>query len=577
MGFKDTLKKIDIFGEAKKLTIQGEETHKTYMGAVCAISFILVLIASTMYYGMQYLTRLQNPTIVEQELYNDPSPDLDFTELNFILSITGKIDGNVVKPGELMRTVDIKFAEGSRFTNTTENSVKEKQEIETPIACTQENFEINGDNVIAEPQFSDLTLSVCKDTKNGTKPIVLSGGTEQDTAKKFFVVEIGPCTRDCRPDAASLISEKGLEITVGYAHASVDGTNYEKPIQFIFQSTIKFDCYQSLSYRRKYYMRLIQVETTHGLLDDQSTTKRAAEFDSEFVEDRKREPLDPYISLEFYSGHHSSLYSRTYIKLADVLGTIGGVSTAITTVIAILYGAYNSMSLKIHLINNTILYKETNINMKLRTKELPKFFATKLSMTIGCCQGCFSAQTILKTTLFFSGNVRIYQYLDINRIVENIRDIRVFKKIFLNEIQEKMIYKLERDSLRIDGDVDYFNLEVNTDSEDDDDEEEEEEEELKINKSKVSQEEATDPSKSNSEGVVKELQQRESFLTNSKTNKSGLDKKKKKKESALEKKDTFLSKLTRKSTMNLNDRKNQFFLEFFKFLIKSSISDFLNF
>lgn len=452
MGFKDTIKKLDIFGKPKGLTIEGEETHKTYMGVVCAFTFLFSLIFAGIYFLLQWVNRYDNPVVKVKGTYAENAPKLNLTELDFIFSITGYIGENVVKPTELGRIVNVSISKGARTTNTTENSVTTSYVSAPAVPCSEDHFLVREENLIAEPQFADLTLSVCR---NPEEDIMLEGQSAEVSSKKFVRISVGPCTQNCRADAQSLINDKGLRITFGFNQASVDETNFDYPYKHIYQTNLEFDCYDTRQYKRKYFMVKTNVMTEQGWFTVTNRTNSVLNFETEFVEDRKRNSDEDYLVMEFYASHNGLNVTRSYTTLSDTLSLIGGIATSLTTGIGIIYGIYNGLSLKIHLINRTILKSANGKGVKLYAYHLPKIFLCKASNALGICGGCFSEHTKLKMTLFFSGNLRVYQYLDINNIVQNIRDIKLFKKIFLNSEQEYLLNKIEQDTLLMEGATDY--------------------------------------------------------------------------------------------------------------------------
>jgi hypothetical protein len=503
-GFANTLKKIDIFGMPRPLSIQGEETHKTYLGAVFAISFIFCIVFASIYYGLAYRKRADNPTIKAEENFLDPAPELVFRDKNFFVSLTGYIGGNVVKPDELLKTVNITFAVGERITDIFENSVTEILQGDGNLAvpCTPEHFQIKVDtgdnefeyqNLISEPHFSDFTLGVCPnivgepdEAGNPTKKsITLTGISEAQPEQRFVRIIVAPCKVDCRPDADTLLSEKGLKLVLGYAQASVNEKNFYYPYKHLFLSNIEYNCYQARFYKRKYYMKRVTVETQYEeWFQAKEKSKQAIKFSHTFVEDKVRVGDDsPFIELDFYTTNKEDYVVRKYISLSDTLSLIGGVASAISSIIAIVYGIYNSFSMKIHLINHTVLKNDIHNKYRLSSANLPKIFLCKICIGMKVCTGCFSQETKVKTTLFFSGSLRVFQYLDIKSVVENIRDVRVFKNIFLNKHQKKILNTIERETLLLDENADYFNLGLDLgDSESESDLSDSDSEEEQLNK-----------------------------------------------------------------------------------------------
>ena len=105
--------------------------------------YLIALIYSALLYLMKFSVRHEHPEVKTKIQFLKNSPRLNFKKLNFLFSITGFIDGHVVEPKELLKTVKVTIQVGERYINQL-NKIQEKVTSFGARPCTESDFVING-------------------------------------------------------------------------------------------------------------------------------------------------------------------------------------------------------------------------------------------------------------------------------------------------------------------------------------------------------------------------------------------------------------------------------------------------
>jgi hypothetical protein len=187
MRIGNTAKKADIFGTSRGFSIAGQNKYKTKVGFFCTVFYVIALLYSVFLYLVKFGDRDEHPEVKSKIKFLRNSPRLNFKKLNFIFSITGFIDGNAVKPKELLQTVKVTIQVGERYLNQ-QNKISEQVRSFGARPCIEEDFVVNGYNLLESAQFSDITQSVC--SKNGE---IIVDGEGLQAEKRFVRIIIEPC------------------------------------------------------------------------------------------------------------------------------------------------------------------------------------------------------------------------------------------------------------------------------------------------------------------------------------------------------------------------------------------------
>lgn len=452
MSIRNALEKADIFAKPRGFSIDGTEKYKTRLGVACTCFFMLTTLSAVVFFSIKFLNRKENPVVKSKFKYLERSPHLNLIGLNFVFSISGFVENKAIQPEQLLRTLDIKFAIGRRYVNS-KNTIQEDLDYVKARPCKKEDFTIYGVNIVSASHLTEFTMSVCPDSSK-----LFIDGENLEKNSTFFKVIVKPCTVNCRPDAASIILYKDIRLKLGHSHASIREKSFKKPFKHYLVTNIEYPCYDTKSFHRKFFLRRIDVTTDIGLFKQEKETISSVNFDRYYVEDRFRGRGDPYVDIEFYSSHHIRVVQRSYDKIPDVLSDIGGILSLVLGIIGGTYKIYNKCKLKIHIVNKTFLYNKNNRNhdheWKFFISDMPKIYCFKIMKLLGC-KKYFSKKIQTKTDIFTNGLRRSHKYLDVNTVIQNSRDIEIFKKIFFSRYHHSCLDALELDSLLID-DTEYL-------------------------------------------------------------------------------------------------------------------------
>ena len=168
-------------------------------------------------------------------------------------------------------------------------------------------------------------------------------------------IVVEPCQSNCRPDSKSILLYKKLRLKFGHAKATLNSQNFTDPFNFFYVTDHQFPCFETQTFKRKYYLRRIDVLTDKGAILNDWSKESAIEFGESLVEDQMRTANSPYVILELYSSHHILEVTRSYDKIQDVLGQIGGLGSLLTAFMTVIVGTYNRCKLRLHVINKAVL------------------------------------------------------------------------------------------------------------------------------------------------------------------------------------------------------------------------------
>lgn len=453
MGLSDTLKKLDIFGGQRGLTFSGDEKHKTVVGAFLTVIYLLLVIFFFILYIDEFTSRFENPVVDTKKLVTQTSPHLDFDKNNFFFSFSLKYKGEYVKPSELQKILDVSVKQYTTQFNT-QSIIEPKSELQELKPCDETHFTIKEKMIITNPTNSPATSAICV---SGNKSLKIDG--EFYTTNKSYVnIEIKPCSNDqCRSDLSTIIESEQLEIIMGLIIVSINPKDIDNPYKYHYDSNREFSLFNSKTYIRKLFFQKSEIQSDTGFLNTFFENKTSMNFKQEMNQDKDRvQATEPYIVLNLYSSNDIFKISRNYQKFQDLVAKIGGILSVLSLVFVAAYGFYNQTSLKIDIMNSILIRDKKE---KMNFCSVLKFIFVKILSGLGC-SGCFSRRTHELCTMYFNAEERIKDYLEVKAIVNNTRDVRLFRRIFFNKYQTHLLSKIENDTLLVETDHHYLDEEI---------------------------------------------------------------------------------------------------------------------
>ena len=244
---------------------------------------------------------------------------------------------------------------------------------------------------------------------------------------------------------------RDYSLTLSLIESTVDGNNYDDPLIYKFKSSDKFSITSNEEKTAKFIFKTIVVNTDRGIVTETFDTTETYSPSDRLFDVRDRDGADqiqfhtpdgdvyqpiPYLTLRFLSGNSKQEYTRTYVKILDIMGLVGGVSEVLGIFIGFLYAWYSGIRMEQDMINHTILHidpedetvEEWEKNRELKFMDIFKFHYLKC---------CFKKTD--KYKLWHSSEDGVSQKTDIVRIIKSVSDINLMKEAFLNPAQRRIM------------------------------------------------------------------------------------------------------------------------------------------
>lgn len=220
--------------------------------------------------------------------------------------------------------------------------------------------------------------------------------------------------------------------------------NLKKPFDFNYNTNRWFPCLGTKKLSRKLFIGKVKVVTDFAMIGKDPKSKTTVKILKELNEDTDRATEDePYVSIKLFSSKEFKIINRNYEKIVNLLSSVGGISSALLLSISIFYGFYNKISLRLYILNSTILkpyIHKTDNNFTFAS--IIQFY---LYYVLSACfmKKCFSARLRLRAELYFSALEKLNNNLEIKKILANSRDTKIFSSLLLKGWQSRLLKELE--------------------------------------------------------------------------------------------------------------------------------------
>jgi hypothetical protein len=461
MGFGQTLKKLDIFGGQRGLTFGGEEKHKTLVGAVLTILYLLIIVFFFLLYYNDYTNRWENPIVNSKKLIKDNSPTLIFHNNRFFFTVALLYQDVYVKPEEIEKILNITVL--THTSKITDQSIVDFDITNTKLVqCNNEHFKINDKLIVANPERSPSIFSLCLEVDEQVpEQNYKIDGEFNENGKSYLQLVVKPCEgTGCRVDLVTILDAESLRVVFGSIEVSINQDDKDEPFNYHFNSEREFSLFNKKTYVRKLHYEQNQVKSDIGTFQELWDLKNSMNFKQEMNEDKDRSlDNEPYLELYLYSSNDVFEITRNYEKIQDTLAKVGGMVTIVSLGMAVVYQFYNKISLKLEIMNQALLADNEITHSKINFFQVMKFIFCKIFSVIGC-RKCFSEETHKLTTMYFNADERVHSYLEVKAIVNNTRDVKLFRRIFFNKYQKRLLQKIENDTLFVETEHHYLDEET---------------------------------------------------------------------------------------------------------------------
>jgi hypothetical protein len=314
----DFLKHIDFFGEKVKIYINKKEAVPTSIGGFFTITLIALLTTAAWVIGNDIFYR-KSPFSYQESLIAQFYPAMNMTRQNFPFGlVVTDWDGAPVQDDRIF-VLELTHYEYKTYDNGSYYVANETNiELEP---CEFKHFPN-----ITEKQFIKSDLGFYQCLKVDSLELV---GYWAENHFKYLEIRLSMCyrTNDCLPieDIAGYIKSKRLNLNFIYLEPFLENTNFDDPLQHAV--SVKYIFAQTLiSKAMSFGLDQNYLNTDYGLIINDFQTK-------DFLKLGVVTPADPVdiddetralITFEIYSSNKYTNLFRIYIKIPDVVASVGG-------------------------------------------------------------------------------------------------------------------------------------------------------------------------------------------------------------------------------------------------------------
>ena len=303
---------LDLFGEEIKLRVKNSEKVKTTFGGFLTIILCISMVTFCWLIGNDIIYR-EKPVSYKDIIVTTSYPQLALDKYDFPIGFALQDqNGNIVP----MNSSLVELTVRQTFTDQVKNIITKKQ---FPlVACDHSHF----------PNQTDISLInnyLCVDNQNFTV-----GGYWSESSLTYLNINVALCNYNNTPDKCGTydemmkyISEFQLNLGLLFYLQTLSVSNYTNPFINYPSTPYKF-LYPQGTKIVNYMVQSNILNTDSGFFSQSFDQIEYFSF-SELQSDLSVNFGTSIMSMDIYSSNISDRTYRKYVKITDILGSIGGI------------------------------------------------------------------------------------------------------------------------------------------------------------------------------------------------------------------------------------------------------------
>ena len=351
---------FDLFGKEPELYYKGRVKKASWIGTFFTVLYFVLYIIIFLYKFIK-MVKKEEVTFYETYAYSGDTPSINVTNENFY---GGFALGQIPFIDETIYYPKVIYYKGIREKGEWK-WIEQELEIEV---CKLEYFDYRFRELFKDKPLNNL---YCIKKIN----VTLDGYTYSEVFSYFYVTFF-KCynqTKDGIPCKNSTIIDKYLETTaLQFYIQDIELTpqNYKSPIQ-ISQKIITGPAFKHLYQKIYTYMQIVIIETDQDYIGLNSFSKKKTEkflkYDESWIISAPNENMDydfgyPLLEVNVQLSEKVLTQRRTFVKLIEIFGEIGGSMEFIFTIFNIFSSFLTDFLYKISLVNHLFIF---NIDKKI--------------------------------------------------------------------------------------------------------------------------------------------------------------------------------------------------------------------
>ena len=378
------IQEIDLFAREPKLYFKEKPKRKTYFGSLATISFVVIYIAFFIY-KINKMLQKADVSFYETYVYTNGTPEIELTNENFYGGFS------LGDPSTQKTFIDesIYYPRGFFiYAKKINNEWKYERKTLKFETCQLNQFGSKYRKV-----FSDIPLDNLYCVIYEEENIERLRGYMTTNDYSFIQIDFVPCNNltnnnTCKPKEE--LDKIFLNTFIEFKMQDLELTPqiYKTPVQFE-RKDVKGVAFKNLYQKIYTHLQIVNIETDEdiiGFKDFHIKNEKYLKYEESFVHTNPREndiyntPGEPLCTVIIQLAGKVLTQKRTYPKLIDVLGEVGGFMEVVYSVFKVILIFITDILYDISLVNNLFSFnmvKKVIIIKNLKRKEIENISSGK--------------------------------------------------------------------------------------------------------------------------------------------------------------------------------------------------------
>ena len=360
------IQEIDLYGRIPKLYYKEKTQKRTYFGSLTTIAYIIVYIAFFVYKINKMLKKV-DVSFYETYVYTNGTPEIELNNQNFYggFALGNPLTRKVFKD-ESVYFPNVSFIYAKQINNEWKYEIKHM-----PLGeCHLNNFGPNHREIFKDVELDNL---YCLEYDESNFEMLRGYITTEDYS--YIQLDIFPCNNltsnyTCKPreDIDWIFENTYVEFRI--QDLELTPQLYETPVQFE-RKDIQGVAFKNLYQKIYTHLQIVNIETDEdifGLKDFLIKNEKYLKYDESYIYTNPREhdifdtEGEPLCTIIIQLAGKVLTQKRTYPKLIDVLGEVGGCMEVVYSFSKVVLFLITDILYDISLVNNLFSF---NISKKI--------------------------------------------------------------------------------------------------------------------------------------------------------------------------------------------------------------------
>jgi hypothetical protein len=360
------IQSFDLYGREPKLYYKEKTKKRTYFGSLTTIAYIIVYIAFFVYKINKMLKKV-DVSFYETYVYTNGTPEIELNNQNFYggFALGNPLTRKVFKD-ESVYFPNVSFIYAKQINNEWKYEIKHM-----PLGeCHLNNFGPNHREIFKDVELDNL---YCLEYDESNFEMLRGYITTEDYS--YIQLDIFPCNNltsnyTCKPreDIDWIFENTYVEFRI--QDLELTPQLYETPVQFE-RKDIQGVAFKNLYQKIYTHLQIVNIETDEdifGLKDFLIKNEKYLKYDESYIYTNPREhdifdsEGEPLCTIIIQLAGKVLTQKRTYPKLIDVLGEVGGCMEVVYSFSKVVLFLITDILYDISLVNNLFSF---NISKKI--------------------------------------------------------------------------------------------------------------------------------------------------------------------------------------------------------------------